>query len=75
LNQRLRTAGWKVEGPSGERLEAANKEHEVRYSGENLSAAEALAAAINEARIIPKKVVPAPVAMVQPDVLEVWISI
>lgn len=75
LNQRLRAAGWKVQGPSGERTGSSAGKHEIRYSGENRAAAEALATAINEVRVIPKKVEPNPVEAVQPDVLEVWISI
>jgi hypothetical protein len=74
LNQALRQSGWAVQGASGERIATADGLNEVRYSGNNEAAAAALAAAINQARITAEPVRPRKVDIIQPRVLEVWIS-
>lgn len=74
LNRALREAGWKARGDSGERLETARGLNEVRYSGGDRAAAEALAAAINEARMTSGPVRAREVDAIRPGVLEAWIS-
>jgi hypothetical protein len=74
LNQRLRSSGWNVQGPSGERTPASAGQHEIRFSGNNGAAAATLAAAINEARNTPNHVSARRVSRIRPDVLEAWIS-
>lgn len=74
LNAALRGAGWRVQGKSGERTPSALRFNEVRYSGESLPAAEALAAAINSSRIVPTTVQPKRVAAIGANHLEIWIS-
>jgi len=73
LNKSLRARGWDTQSTSGERTVKANCLNEVRYSGDNRPAAQALAGAINAARGNPGVTRPQPLAIVRDDVLEVWI--
>jgi predicted acylesterase/phospholipase RssA len=74
LNSSLRGDGWATQSASGERLAVAAGLHEVRYSGNNKSAAEELALAINKTKIIARDVVAKPAPIISLNVLEVWIS-
>jgi hypothetical protein len=75
LNRSLRAAGWRAQGPSGERIASAGGLNEVRYSSEaDRDAAEALAAALTGTSIGRRTVVARRVAIIRPGVLEVWIS-
>ncbi len=75
LNRSLKAAGWRAQGPSGERIATAAGLNEVRYSGEaDREAAEALAAALAETGIGGRAVTARQVAIIRPNVLEAWIS-
>jgi hypothetical protein len=74
LNEALRANGWNVQGPSGERIAAASRLNEVRYSGDNREAAERLASAITTAGITSRTVTAQPNSVVGTQNLEVWIS-
>jgi predicted acylesterase/phospholipase RssA len=73
LNRALEAAGWTMPEASGERLPAAAGKGEVRYTGNNEAAAQALADALNQSGLSIRRVSPRP----NPDVgdnLEIWIS-
>jgi len=75
LNHALRKSAWRVQGPSGERVETAAGLNEVRYSAPaDREAAEALAAAISSAGITGRTVVARRVSIISPGTLEAWIS-
>jgi predicted acylesterase/phospholipase RssA len=76
LYSRLRVQGWAMQGSSGERVAVAYGLNEVRYSGgkENRTAANALAAAVNEASIAGSEVKVKESRIIQENVLELWIS-
>lgn len=75
LNRSLKAAGWRAQGPSGERIGTARGLNEVRYSSEaDREAAEALAAALTGTGVGGRDVVARRVAIIRPGVLEVWIS-
>lgn len=74
LNESLGVAGWKVQGRSGERTPASAGFNEVRYSGENEAAAQALSDAINKSGLLTATVRPKRVSSIKPNELEVWIS-
>ena len=74
LNQALRSAGWRAQGASGERLPQAGRLNEIRYSGDNAEAARALAEAINAASVTSRPVRAVQFPGIPADVLEAWIS-
>lgn len=74
LNSALRANGWKVDGPSGERIATAAGLNEVRFAGDNRRAAEELAAAITSAGVGASTVRVRQTDIVGPLNLEVWIS-
>ena len=74
LNLALKTAGWRTQSTSGERTPAAAGINQIRYSGNNRAAAQALADAINSTGIVAKRVTPQPVPTIANGALEVWIS-
>ena len=74
LNGALRAAGWRAQGPSGERTALAAGLNEVRYSGNNAAAAQALADAINATGVVRGRVSARRVSVIARNVLEVWIS-
>lgn len=74
LNKVLRNAGWNTQSTSGERTSIATGLNQVRYSGDNLRAAEELATAINAARGTPGVTKVKPLPIINGNVLEVWIS-
>jgi hypothetical protein len=74
-NDLLRAAGWRVQGLSGERIATAAGLNEVRYSAqEDRAAAEALAAALTQARLGSAPVRARHVSIIRPGTLEAWIS-
>lgn len=72
----LRKNGWAVQGNSGERVPSAYGLNEVRYSGgeENKMAAIKLAEAVQRSSIAGADISVNKLDIIQPDVLEVWIS-
>lgn len=74
LNVALKQAGWRTEGPSGQRISTAAGRNEVRYSGDNALAAAHLAGAIQDSGVVARKVELKPLSIIHDDVLEVWIS-
>ncbi len=73
LNEKLKSAGWSVEGSSGERLATSAGRNEIRFSGENEQAASDLADAINAAGITARPVEARHFQGIGPN-LEAWIS-
>ncbi len=73
LNRNLKAAGWDVRGQSGERTARAAGLNEVRYAGNNRSAAQALAQTITETQLT-KPLTIRKLAVVKNN-LEVWISL
>ncbi|WP_026190653.1 hypothetical protein [Methylobacterium sp. WSM2598] len=77
LANALAAQGWAVQGAGagGERVAAAATLAEVRYGDPAAKpAAEALAAALNQSGIVPRTVRAVPLAIIRPNVLEVWIG-
>lgn len=75
LNQGLRSAGWNVQGPSGERIATASGLNEVRYKlPEDAEAAKALAAALDASGIPGRTVQARQLDIIRTGTLEVWIS-
>ncbi len=75
LNQALKNGGWNAQGPSGERTPLARGKHEVRYSGNNLAAAQDLAATVNKTGITPQTITPNVNTSIGSNVLEIWIGL
>lgn len=73
LNQKLKSAGWAVQGSSGERLASSAGLNEVRFSGENEQAARDLAEAINAAGLTARPVEARRLSGIGRN-LEAWIS-
>lgn len=73
LNQDLAKAGWNMQGSSGERIPTAAGRHEIRYSGDNATAAADLARAINDSNLV-SGVEPKLVPIIGRNTLEAWIS-
>lgn len=75
FNRALRSQGWRVQGPSGERTASSIGVNEVRYSAaKDRPAAEALAAAANGAGLAGAPVAVKRVGIIRPNTLELWIS-
>lgn len=74
LNQELKDAGWRAQSESGERTPKAAGLNQVRYSGGNRAAAQALADALNASGIVNRRVEPKENPDILPNVLEAWIS-
>ncbi len=74
LNGSLIAEGWRAQGESGERTPKAAGLNEVRFSGENAAAAQALCDAINRSNILAETVTPRKLSVIRSDTLEVWIS-
>ncbi|WP_375464296.1 hypothetical protein [uncultured Methylobacterium sp.] len=75
LNNGLRSGGWNVRGPSGERIQSAAGLNEVRYGVDaDRTAAQALADAVTATRIgaVPVQIKRVPV--ISASKLELWIS-
>lgn len=74
LNSSLVAAGWNAQGGSGERTPKAAGLNEVRFSGANDQAAQALCDAINKSGLLAKRVMPKKLEIIGSNDLEVWIS-
>lgn len=75
VNRALRSAGWKTQGASGERIGTAAGLNEVRFSSEaDRLAAEALAKALTEAGLGDRPVIATRNPTIRPGTLEAWIS-
>lgn len=74
LNGSLVEAGWNAQGRSGERTPNAAGLNEVRFSGANEEAAQALCDAINKSGLSATTVKPRKLGIIGSNDLEVWIS-
>jgi predicted acylesterase/phospholipase RssA len=74
LNQALKAKNWRVQSNDGEEVEVAPRSNEVRFSGDNGLAAQALADAINATGIVKGRAVPKSVSIIGSNSLEVWLS-
>lgn len=74
LNGSLVEAGWNAQGRSGERTPNAAGLNEVRFSGGNEEAAQALCDAINKSGLSATTVKPRKLGIIGSNDLEVWIS-
>jgi hypothetical protein len=75
LNRALRSAGWRTQGASGERTEAALGVNQVRYNpADDAAAASALATAVTQAGIGSVALEAVPVEIIRRGTFEVWVS-
>ena len=72
LNQSLRAKGWRVQSSSGESVNVAL--NEVRYSGDNARAAQALADAVTSTGIAGAPIKIKQLSIIGANALELWIS-